>query len=41
MISILNHYNITILYSYDDRMQSINTTYQLGLFPKVIYKLQF
>jgi hypothetical protein len=27
--------------TYDDRMQSINTTYQLGFFPNVIYKLQF
>lgn len=27
--------------SYDDRMQSLNTTYQLGFFPNVIYKLQF
>ncbi len=27
--------------SYDDRSQSINTTYQLGFFPNVIYKIQF
>lgn len=27
--------------SYDDRMQSLNTTYQLGFFPNMIYKLQF
>lgn len=27
--------------SYDDKMQSLNTTYQLGFFPNVIYKLQF
>ncbi|KAF0130286.1 MAG: putative TonB-dependent outer membrane receptor [Bacteroidetes bacterium] len=27
--------------SYDNRSQSINTTYQLGFFPNVIYKIQF
>ncbi|NTW24435.1 MAG: TonB-dependent receptor [Lentimicrobium sp.] len=27
--------------SYDDQSQSINTTYQLGFFPNVIYKIQF
>jgi hypothetical protein len=27
--------------SYDDRSQSISTTYQLGFFPNVIYKIQF
>ena len=27
--------------SYDDRSQSINTTYQLGFFPNFIYKIQF
>jgi len=27
--------------SYDDRMRSINTTYQLGFFPNFIYKIQF
>jgi hypothetical protein len=27
--------------NYDDRSQSINTTYQLGFFPNFIYKIQF
>ncbi len=27
--------------NYDDRQRAINTTYQLGFFPNVIYKLQF
>jgi hypothetical protein len=27
--------------SYDDRSQTINTTYQLGFFPNFIYKIQF
>ncbi|MCX6309098.1 MAG: TonB-dependent receptor [Bacteroidia bacterium] len=27
--------------NYDQRNQSINTTYQLGLFPNVVYKIQF
>jgi len=27
--------------SYDDRSQSISTTYQLGFFPNFIYKIQF
>jgi len=27
--------------SYDDRMRTLNTTYQLGFFPNFIYKIQF
>ena len=38
--NITNHKNV-FSQSYDDRMQNINTTYQLGFFPNVVYKLQF
>jgi hypothetical protein len=35
-----NHKNV-FSQSYDDRMQNIKTTNQLGFFPNVVYKLQF
>ncbi len=38
--NITNHKNV-FSESYDDRNQRINTTYQLGFFPNVIYKFQF
>jgi CarboxypepD_reg-like domain/TonB-dependent Receptor Plug Domain len=38
--NITNHKNV-FSQSYDDRDQSINTTYQLGFFPNVVYKMQF
>jgi CarboxypepD_reg-like domain/TonB-dependent Receptor Plug Domain len=38
--NITNHKNV-FSQSYDDREQSINTTYQLGFFPNVVYKMQF
>ncbi|MFY8108802.1 MAG: TonB-dependent receptor [Bacteroidia bacterium] len=38
--NITDHDNV-FSQSYNDREQSINTTYQLGFFPNVIYKLQF
>lgn len=38
--NITNHKNV-FSQNYDDRNQSINTTYQLGFFPNVVYKLQF
>lgn len=38
--NVTNHKNVFSQH-YDDRSQSINTTYQLGFFPNVIYKLQF
>jgi len=38
--NITNHKNV-FSQSYDDRSQSISTTYQLGFFPNVVYKLQF
>ena len=38
--NITNHKNV-FSQNYDDRFQSINTTYQLGFFPNVVYKLQF
>lgn len=38
--NISDHDNVFSL-SYDDRSQGINTTYQLGFFPNVVYKLQF
>ncbi len=40
MQNITNHKNV-FSQSYDDRMQNINTTYQLGFFPNVLYKMQF
>ncbi len=38
--NITNNKNV-FSQSYDDRSRSINTTYQLGFFPNVIYKIQF
>ena len=38
--NITNHKNV-FSQEYDDRTRSINTTYQLGFFPNIIYKLQF
>ena len=38
--NITNHKNV-FSQSYDDRDQRINTTYQLGFFPNVVYKMQF
>jgi len=38
--NVTNHKNV-FSKTYDDRMQNINTTYQLGFFPNVVYKLQF
>lgn len=38
--NITNHDNV-FSQSYDSNNQDISTTYQLGLFPNVVYKLQF
>jgi hypothetical protein len=38
--NVTNHKNV-FSKTYDDKMQNINTTYQLGFFPNVVYKLQF
>ncbi len=38
--NVTNHKNV-FSQSYDDRSQSISTTYQLGFFPNIVYKLQF
>lgn len=38
--NVTNHKNV-FSQSYDDRNQSISTTYQLGFFPNVVYKVQF
>ncbi len=38
--NVTNHKNV-FSQSYDDRLQSIKSTYQLGFFPNVVYKLQF
>ncbi len=38
--NVTNHKNV-FSQSYDDRLQNINTTYQLGFFPNIVYKLQF
>ncbi len=38
--NVTNHKNV-FSQNYDDRNKSINTTYQLGFFPNIIYKLQF
>lgn len=38
--NITNHKNV-FSQNYDDRKQNINTTYQLGFFPNIVYKLQF
>ena len=38
--NVTNHKNV-FSQSYDDRNQSLSTTYQLGFFPNVVYNLQF
>ncbi|MFZ4456181.1 MAG: TonB-dependent receptor [Bacteroidales bacterium] len=38
--NVTNHSNV-FSQNYNDRDKSINTTYQLGFFPNVVYKLQF
>ena len=38
--NVTNHKNV-FSQNYDDRSRSVNTTYQLGFFPNIIYKLQF
>ena len=38
--NVTDHDNVFSM-SFDNRRQSLNTTYQLGFFPNVIYKLQF
>jgi len=38
--NVTNHKNV-FSQTYDDRNQSLSTTYQLGFFPNVVYKLQF
>ena len=38
--NVTNHKNV-FSQSYDDREKSINTTYQLGFFPNIVYKIQF
>jgi glucosamine 6-phosphate synthetase-like amidotransferase/phosphosugar isomerase protein len=38
--NITNHKNV-FSQSYDNMQQNISTTYQLGFFPNVVYKIQF
>jgi hypothetical protein len=38
--NVTNHKNVFSL-SYDSKLQGISTTYQLGFFPNVVYKIQF
>ena len=38
--NITNHKNV-FSQNYDDRSRAINTTYQLGFFPNIVYKIQF
>ena len=38
--NVTNHQNV-FSQNYNDANQSINTTYQLGIFPNVVYKVQF
>lgn len=38
--NVTNHSNV-FSQNYDNKLQKINTTYQLGFFPNVVYKLQF
>ena len=38
--NVTNHQNV-FSQNYNSDNQNINTTYQLGLFPNVVYKLQF
>jgi hypothetical protein len=38
--NLTNHKNV-FSQNYDNKMQQIETTYQLGFFPNVVYKIQF
>ena len=38
--NVTNHKNV-FSKNYDDRERSVNTTYQLGFFPNIVYKIQF
>ena len=38
--NVTNHKNV-FSQSYDDRDRTVNTTYQLGFFPNIVYKIQF
>jgi len=38
--NVTNHKNVFSM-SYDEKSQSISTTYQLGFFPNLVYKIQF
>jgi CarboxypepD_reg-like domain/TonB-dependent Receptor Plug Domain len=38
--NVTNHKNV-FSQNYDDRERSVNTTYQLGFFPNIVYKIQF
>ncbi len=38
--NVTNHKNV-FSQSYDNKMQGLSTTYQLGFFPNVVYKIQF
>jgi hypothetical protein len=38
--NVTNHKNVFSI-SYDSKSQNISTTYQLGFFPNVVYKIQF
>lgn len=38
--NVTNHSNV-FSQNYDNKLQKINTTYQLGFFPNVVYKFQF
>ncbi len=38
--NVTNHKNV-FSQNYDDRSRSVNTTYQLGFFPNIVYKIQF
>lgn len=38
--NVTNHKNV-FSQSYDSKMKNISTTYQLGFFPNVVYKIQF
>ncbi|MEI7896758.1 MAG: TonB-dependent receptor, partial [bacterium] len=40
MQNITNNKNV-FSQSYDDRSKTVSTTYQLGFFPNLIYKIQF
>ena len=38
--NVTNHKNV-FSQNYDDRDRAVNTTYQLGFFPNIVYKIQF